>query len=273
MTAGWQERTVPTPAGRLAFGSAGSADGQPVVLLHSLGLNRHSWRVTATAMGAEFAVHAVDLPGHGDSDKPHELQTIEDYAGAVAGFCDALGLAGVHVVGNSLGSVVAAELATAHPQLVRSVALVGCPAWADRAARADWLHARSVALLQPDGQPRAFTHEMVAALFDEPEDEYVELVAGGFAAAGTWVRNAMWALYAYDATPAYAALRQPCLVVYGDRDWLQSTGDHLMAHLPNARRVVIEGGAHLTPVNRPRELATVLAEHVRELVPARPAPS
>lgn len=261
MTGAWATATVPTSAGTLSYRRMGAA-GPPVVLLHSLGLDAGSWRQTAEPLARDHTVYAFDLPGHGDSPGPRRLLTIEDYARIVTQACAALGLSRVHLVGNSFGAVVAAETAARFPELVVSVALVGCPAWRNRAAREEWLHSRSALLLDADGEPIDVDRGLIDGMFPQAEDSYVDVVRTGFRQAGTWMRNVLWALYAYDSAPVFAAIGQPCLVVYGEHDWLRSTEEHLMGLLSRATSVTVAGGAHMTPVNRPRELGAVLVDHL-----------
>src|SRR3954451_1855706 len=95
---------------RLAYSRLGA--GEPLVLLHGQGLSRRSWNPVVTELARERDVIAVDLPGHGDS--PRQPQgagnTPLDQARAVAELLDQLGLASVHVAGNSVGGWVALEL-------------------------------------------------------------------------------------------------------------------------------------------------------------------
>src|SRR4051794_18727343 len=95
---------------RLAYSRLGA--GEPLVLLHGQGLSRRSWDPVVTELARERDVIAVDLPGHGDS--PRQPQgagnTPLDQARAVAELLDQLGLASVHVAGNSVGGWVALEL-------------------------------------------------------------------------------------------------------------------------------------------------------------------
>jgi pimeloyl-ACP methyl ester carboxylesterase len=193
------------------------------------------------------------------------MLTIEDYGRVVAEVIDALGIGPVHLVGNSFGSVVAAEVAAAHARRVAGLVLVGCPAWKTRTDREAWLHARSQVLLTDTGDAVAVDRDLVATMFPEVEDAFVECVAEGFQKAGTWIRNVMWALYAYDSTSAFRQVVQPTLVVYGEHDWLQATADHLQGQLRNCSRVTIPGGAHMTPVNRPGQLAAAVVDHIRRV--------
>jgi pimeloyl-ACP methyl ester carboxylesterase len=91
----------------IAYTRTGS--GEPLVLLHALGLDRHMWDPVIERLSAEREVYAVDLPGFGESG-PIEPASPADLARAIdAG----LGLDRPHVAGNSLGGWVALELARA----------------------------------------------------------------------------------------------------------------------------------------------------------------
>ena len=140
----------------LAFTRSGS--GAPLVLLHGIGLSRHSWDPVIPALAGHFDVIAVDLPGFGDSEPmPPQVEPLPAaLATAVAGLLDELGVALPHVAGNSLGGWVALELAAIHP--VASLALLS-PAglWRGRAPRYDraslrasgWLARQHAARLRP----------------------------------------------------------------------------------------------------------------------------
>jgi pimeloyl-ACP methyl ester carboxylesterase len=132
---------------QLAFDRLGA--GQPLVLLHGLGLSRRSWDPVVTALAQRFDVIAVDLPGFGDSAPlPAEVEpTPAALAAAVDRLLDGLGINRPHVVGNSLGGWVALELAGIRP--VASLTLLS-PAglWRDRTpmyARASLLASRWLA--------------------------------------------------------------------------------------------------------------------------------
>ena len=100
---------------QLAYDRTGA--GEPLVLLHALGLSRETWDPVVPALSAHFEVIAIDLPGFGDSEPlPAEIEpTPAALAAAVAGLLDELGIEKPHVVGNSLGGWVALELASMRP--------------------------------------------------------------------------------------------------------------------------------------------------------------
>src|ERR1700744_3749493 len=94
-----------------------SGTGPPLVLLHGLGASRQYWEPGLPALGARFAVIAVDLPGFGDSAElaARDEPAPQVLARAVAGLLDELGVTAPHLAGNSLGGWVALEFAAVRP--------------------------------------------------------------------------------------------------------------------------------------------------------------
>ncbi|MFJ8467936.1 alpha/beta fold hydrolase [Streptomyces swartbergensis] len=95
--------------------------GEPLLLLHGIGHHRQVWDPVIPALAAERDVIAVDLPGCGESPAlpdgmAHDLPTMNT---VLAALCEALEIERPHVAGNSLGGLLALDLARA--QLVRSV--------------------------------------------------------------------------------------------------------------------------------------------------------
>ncbi|WP_148417036.1 alpha/beta fold hydrolase, partial [Haloferax sp. KTX1] len=68
-------------------------EGPPLVFLHGIGLDAAtvSWRHALPALAPERTVYALDLPGHGDSDKPDRAYTTDYYLETLSEFIDALG--------------------------------------------------------------------------------------------------------------------------------------------------------------------------------------
>lgn len=118
--------TVDGHRAHAATGGIEPTGDEPVVLLiHGAGMDGTVWQLQTRYL-AHRGVRAIalDLPGHGHSEGP-VLATIADIAAWVVRFCDAAGFTAVHVVGHSMGTFVALELAAHHPALVRSLTLCG----------------------------------------------------------------------------------------------------------------------------------------------------
>jgi len=84
-----------------------AGDGPPAVLLHGTGLCAQTWTPIAEALSSQFRVLAMDLRGHGDSDKPQGQYQWVQVAGDLPAFVDALGLENILLVGHSRGGGVA----------------------------------------------------------------------------------------------------------------------------------------------------------------------
>ena len=100
-------------------------DGTPFLLVHGLASNLQMWAAVAERLAAcGHAVAAVDLRGHGRSDKPDAGYDIATITGDLVAVVDALGPERPVVAGQSWGANVALELAWRHPERVRGVAWV-----------------------------------------------------------------------------------------------------------------------------------------------------
>ncbi len=102
--------------------------GVPIILLHGLGGSVMSWRENLQAFSQWGTVYAIDLPGHGDSEKPRDVPYNLSFAiSFLEAFCQAEGLPSAILVGNSTGGLIALEFAYRHPELVKGLILVGSP--------------------------------------------------------------------------------------------------------------------------------------------------
>lgn len=121
-----EHRFVDVGGVRLAYMVSGPVDGPPLVLLHALGADAADWDAVAPAFARNRRVHALDLRGHGRSDRAdaYALHLMRD---DVLGFLDALALDRVDLVGHSMGGIVAYLLAEDHPHRVARLVLEDVP--------------------------------------------------------------------------------------------------------------------------------------------------
>ena len=97
--------------------------GRCLVLLHCLGVDRHFWDFVAP-LSRELTLVSYDLPGHGETPVPNGPYSIEDLAAQLAGLLKRDGIARAHIVGISLGGLIAQAFAATHPQTVDRLAAV-----------------------------------------------------------------------------------------------------------------------------------------------------
>jgi len=105
--------------------------GPPLLMLHGTGPGASGWsnfRLTAPAFADGYRVVVPDLPRYGRSSKvPITGPRLTVLSGIIGRFCDALGISGANVIGNSMGGQVAMKLAIDRPALVRRMAVIGSP--------------------------------------------------------------------------------------------------------------------------------------------------
>ena len=101
-----------------------AGQGRPVVLIHGLGASVATWRDNLAPLAQTRSVYAVDLPGHGDSDKPDISYDSDSMVEFVRAFVGELGLESPALVGHSLGGGLALITALAHPEMVSHLVLV-----------------------------------------------------------------------------------------------------------------------------------------------------
>jgi pyruvate dehydrogenase E2 component (dihydrolipoamide acetyltransferase) len=115
--------TVEVGGRSLAYATLGTGE-DVVVLVHGYGGDKNSWLFVQEPLAEGRTVHALDLPGHGESSKDVGDGGLDELAGVVLGFLDALGVDRAHLVGHSLGGAVVTAVAASAPERVRSLTLV-----------------------------------------------------------------------------------------------------------------------------------------------------
>jgi len=134
----------------LTLGEAGAGD--PVVLVHGFGGDKNSWLFVQQPLSETHLVHALDLPGHGQSGKDVGDGSLDTLAAAVLGLLDAVGVGRAHLVGHSLGGAVVAAVAAAAPDRVASLTLLA-PAGFGAAADAEYLRGFAAAASRRELKP------------------------------------------------------------------------------------------------------------------------
>src|SRR5690606_14663713 len=97
---------------------------EAMVFVHGWCCNHTYFASQFQRFSEDFRVIAVDLRGHGRSDKPEETYTIQGFADDVAWMCESLGVASAILVGHSMGGLITLILAASHPSLVRGAVFV-----------------------------------------------------------------------------------------------------------------------------------------------------
>jgi pimeloyl-ACP methyl ester carboxylesterase len=119
----YQDGWVVVDGLRLHFTEWGKPTAPPVLLLHGLNVQCHTWDPIAHKLAEEFHVYSLDMRGHGESDWAPSGYRVRQFAHDVHGVIEALGVGPVHLVGHSQGVRVAIAVAGERPETIKSLSL------------------------------------------------------------------------------------------------------------------------------------------------------
>jgi len=114
-----------TPEGQIHYAMAGQ--GKPVLLLHQTPRSWDEYRDVLPLIGQKYRAMVMDTVGFGDSYKPEEEGSIEEYARGVIGFLNAMAIDRASIVGHHTGGVIAVEVAASYPERVDKLVLSSTP--------------------------------------------------------------------------------------------------------------------------------------------------
>ncbi|MCY1641008.1 alpha/beta fold hydrolase [Methylorubrum sp. SL192] len=263
---------------RTAVASAGTATGAtPILFIHGVGLDHTVWRPQIAAFAGQRPVHAYDMMGHGASDRPKGRPELADYAAQLFGVLDALGIERAHLVGHSMGAMVALEAALSHPARVSSVTALNA-VYRRNAEQAQAVLRRVEALEAGEASPGIET--ALARWFGSPVPPHLADEAERMRALLERADEQGYALaYRVFATAdaAYAerlpTLSVPALFMTGQHD-PNSTPEMtraMVAAVPGARGLVLSGERHMMPLVGAARVNAEIARFITGLEVEEPA--
>lgn len=244
--------------------------GEPLLLVQGMSGTHLSWgEEFLELLAGRFDAIAFDHRGTGCSPRAEAPFRIADLADDAAGLLDELGIDRAHVLGVSMGGMVAQELALRHPRRVRTLAL-GCTyaggpqgRLTDPATLAEladsWRSGDREESLRTawhiNAGPRLAADEAAFAAFRE------SVLARPVALAVIMLQ--VQAIAAHDTSERLADIAAPTLVIHGSEDRMLdvSNGEAIAAAVPGARLERLEGTGHLFWLEEPERTARLVAEH------------
>lgn len=245
-------------------GIVGSGSETPVLFANGLGTTHRIWDSYVERWRGDRRLLRFDLPGHGGAESAMEPLTIGDLAEEAIGLMDGQDIARVHVVGVSMGGMIAQWLGARYPERVASltIASAGVRAgtsefWQERAATVRTHGLGDLAAAMPS---RWFSPAFAAA-----HQATVQAVVEGMRACDPAGYAACCeAIGTFDGAELVGAITTPTLVLGGEVDPVsgpEATRD-LAERIPAARYALVGGASHLLTLEKPGEVAGLIDELV-----------
>jgi 3-oxoadipate enol-lactonase len=235
--------------------------GEPVLLIHGLGSSTRDWDRQVPELAEQFQVIVFDVRGHGRSSKPRQRYSVKLFADDTAALIRHLGVGSVHVVGISMGGMMAFQLAVDAPELVRSLVIVNSgPAMPIRTLAQRLMIWMRVAIVRVRGM-RKMGEVLATRLLPKPEHgrlraEFIERWAANDPDA---YLSALNGLVNWGVMEQLSGIVCPVLVLTADQDYTPvAFKQAYVAMLKHAELVVVDDARHFMPIERPTEFNAAL---------------
>jgi pimeloyl-ACP methyl ester carboxylesterase len=252
----------------LSYERAGS--GEPLLMIMGMsGTALHWGEPFLRELREDFETITYDHRGVGKSTRLHGPVTIVEMAADAAALLEALGLESAHVLGISMGGMIAQELALARPEMVRTLTL-GCTyCGGPQAALAEpELMDELGAAMRSGDRARALRAGWeinVGPQLVDDEDAFARFlaIADQYAVAVPVVAAQLRACEAHDTSARLPSLAMPTLVIHGTEDRLLpvDNGRLIASLIPGAQLEIFDGVGHLFFWERPERSAELLRSH------------
>lgn len=265
-----------TPGARVSYSRVGT--GEPVLLIQGVGAIGRVWRPQIDGLRDRYSVITLDNRGIGASATTERALTVEAMADDALAILEAEGVTRCHVVGHSMGGLIAAQLALASPRRVKTLSLL-CTfpdgRTGARLTRDTFLTGLRTRIGTRAMRRRAFLSLVLsrAGMRADPEglgDEMAALFGRDLADQPPIIMRQLRAMARFDPTWRLRCLSSvQTLVVSGGEDRIARPeyGRKLAASIPGALYVEIPTAAHAMPIESPGLINRMLMEHFRRATP------
>ncbi len=245
----------------LSFDDRGKG-APPLLFIHDLACDHTAFAPQLDYFRSGHRVVAVDLRGHGESDKPDQEYTIAGFADDVAWICYELGVYSPVLCGHGLGGLIAVELASRHPELPAALVVLDSPL-ASSLETAGFLRSLGEQLRSPCFSE--ILKNVIAGLFSVRTDRSHRdrmIKAASIVSQRTAVTTVADFL-AWDVAAGAAACRVPML--YVDAGVQATNLDQLRQTIPDSTVERIEGAGHFLQLHAPNWTNQTIERFLRRL--------
>ncbi len=248
-------------------------DGFPLVMIQGLSENVYWWdSPVIDGLSKHLKTVIFDNRGVGRSDDLVGDLTIESMAADALGLMDALNISQAHILGHSMGGMIAQELALKFPERVKKLVLCSTSCGGSKAEPSSPETQKILTKLSFKGHTRRLVDEAMPHIFtkkfmdENPEfiekkiDDLLIIPTGPTtfkAQMGSWMR--------YNSYRKLKEMNIPTLIIHGKQDILvpPSNGDLLATKIPNAEIVYFDSNAHMIHTEEPDKFDEVLLKFLK----------
>lgn len=235
----------------------------PLIFLHGLMGSSENWKPQVDHLKDKRRVIAVDLRGHGQSDKPRGNYSIKRFSEDLFSFVKELGIENAVIAGHSMGGIIALRFALDHQEIVEKLILI------DSGARTPFgkklLVSVSKIILQISY--KAFVKIYLSGYTfpkDYSESKIREAQERVLKIPKYVVNSCFSAVKEFDVTSELGNIIVPTLIIHGSDDKQQplSQAKYMKERIPNSELVVLEGVGHATIVETPERVGKAIEKFI-----------
>ena len=240
--------------------------GEPLLFIHGLGSSTRDWEHQVEFFADRYQVIAFDVRGHGQTSQPPGPYSVAQFAEDTAKLLDALEVGPAHVVGLSMGGMIAFQLAVSYPEKVRSMTVVNSgPAFLINSFKIRMLVWQRFLLLRVFGMrkigkvlsERLFPMEQHKALRAQFVERWAENDVKPY-------RAAMRAIVGWSVLDYIEDIQCPTLALASDEDYTPVAAKQAyVERMPNAELVVVKNARHVLPIERPKAFNSAVASFLK----------
>ncbi|MFX0057407.1 MAG: alpha/beta fold hydrolase [Candidatus Hodarchaeota archaeon] len=259
-------------------------EGYPLILIHGFGVTKEEWIGQFLPLSEFFKVIRFDNRGSGKSDHPNEPYTMKLFADDLKGLMENLLIEQAHIVGWSVGGMIAQVFTLNYPEKVNKLVLINTlPYWPGEETGLDMYKQSKIDALKAvkedpvkafyDSATPGFSRKFKKLLMEEPK----EIIHGLFSAEDLIekdkrnpitvqdIENYTHALGTYNVLEKLPNIKKETLILCGthDRSTPQSMNELIHEKIPNSKLIILEKAGHGSPIERAPEINKYIIEFLQ----------
>lgn len=252
-------------------------DGEPLVLVHSIGQSLYTWRSLFHSLAQNYRVIAVDLPGFGYSSRPSDYTyTIEEQSRSLELFLDAIGIESAHFMAFSMGGAYVTDLCLRHPERAGRVVLLApggmtpdmpTPIKLLDSGLFGGIASVLFGMRTVESVLRDCFFDQTVGVKEDVIEEYYKTISD--AASRRALRMSFHNFEDEAQVSSLRAAEMPVLILLGSEDKWHSSAQAELYHaaIPNAGYALIRNAGHLLHEEKPDKVLSALLEFIPVLCP------